>query len=129
MRRDQLGETINTLMDQIERMPSKALSERLRAREEARDKVSADLAGLEAKRVSSDSRMVKRNHAHLVEVLKAKTWDVGAVNAALKAMLTRVVVDSTRGELVLSWKHNGETRLPYVFEHVTRSAAVEFAAQ
>lgn len=89
--------------------------------------VSAELAQLEAKRISSDSRSVKRNYAALTEALK--TWDMGAVNVAPRSLLTRVVVDNARGELVLTWKHNGETRLVYAVERDTRDAAVEFAAQ
>jgi DNA invertase Pin-like site-specific DNA recombinase len=110
---DQLHQTVGVLIDQIERSPSAALTKRLREREESRDKLIAELAQLEAKRAVSDKRSVARNHAALVAALRAKAWNPGAVNAALKGLLTRVVVDNVRGELVLSWRHNGETRIQY----------------
>ena len=116
-----LDVTVSTLIDQIERSPSAALTKRLADREATRETLKAELVQLEAKRAVSDKRSVARNHAVLVAALKAKKMDVGAVNAALKSLLTKVVVDSSRLELVMFWRHNGETRWPYAFDE-TRAA-------
>lgn len=106
---------------------NKKLAERLAAYESDLDKVNANLAALTAKAGESDSRVLKRRADMLKAALHSKTLDVEKVNLILREMLTQVVVDYVRDELVMTWKHDGVTRLNIItaeteFKNFTRKA-------
>ena len=108
-----LTETIERLVDQIERAPSAALSKRLAAHEEALERQRRELDAMYGRLADADSKLVQRRTERYRAAMLAKPLDVGAANAALREMVARVVVDYDRGSLVMHWKHDGQTEIPY----------------
>lgn len=126
VRCDNLQHTVNELIDSIERHSSEALSKRLEQRQAALAEAQALLAGLEQKQAVANKRAVARNYDAFVSATKAKSWDTAAVNTALKSLVSRIVVDTKRGVLIVSWLHNGDTTYPYRIEEPKRIASEEF---
>ena len=91
--------------------PSAALSKRLAQMEARLVSATAQLAELEGKAAESDSRVLKRRAAQLKEALQAESLDRAAINVALRTLLSKVVVEYETAELVLHWRHDGETRI------------------
>jgi DNA invertase Pin-like site-specific DNA recombinase len=104
---------IEHVVDAIADRPSPALSARLAALEAEADKVRANLAQLQQHALETDSLLVKRRAERLRAALSAVPLDAGRANAALRECLKSVVVDHENGELVLSWRHDGSTRIRY----------------
>jgi DNA invertase Pin-like site-specific DNA recombinase len=108
-----LAHAIDLLVGEIERGPSKALSARLKAREEQFARLSDEYAALEKQAAESDSKLFKRRVQRYRAAMTAKPFDVGAANVALREMVSKVVVDYDSGDLVLFWRHDGESRIRY----------------
>ena len=51
--------------------------------------------------------------AELAACSKAVPIDVARINAALRGLLTQVVVDYANTSLIFHWKHGGTSKLPY----------------
>jgi DNA invertase Pin-like site-specific DNA recombinase len=109
-------DSIETLLDQIERKPSLALRKRLDAHEAAGDRIRKNLADLQARAVETDSLLVRRRAARLKAALLTVPLNIGAANTALRETLTRVTVDYGARMLRLEWRHDGVTDIPYGFE-------------
>jgi DNA invertase Pin-like site-specific DNA recombinase len=80
------------------------LAEQKREVEELRQRI-ADTAG----------PVVQRRLAELLALLEAHPLDRTRANAALRAVVSRIVVDQRRGVLVLEWKHGGESEVLFAF--------------
>jgi len=116
---------IYNLVNSIARRPSAALSKRLAEYEARLERVTAELADLQRQAGESDSRVLKQRAANLKAALSADTLNRAAINVALRTMLTKVVVEYATAELVLFWKHDGQTRLDTSDKRI---AAKEWAA-
>ncbi len=106
---------------------SKALLRQLAAQEAALERAKAAVADLERQAAETDTLLLKRRHERLTDVLSAEPFDPGKANAALRECLKSVLVNHETGELVLSWRHDGETVLRYdysaEFEDFTKAGA------
>lgn len=114
----------SNLVDAIARSGgSDALLARLRELEEAEQDARARLdAAQEQFRVSFSPVLAARLRA-LEEAATAAPLDPARVNAALRSVLRRVVIDYPTGNLVFDWKHGGESRLMAMWPTPARAAA------
>lgn len=92
---------------------SKALITRLKAHEAQREQVAADLAALERQAAESETKTLKRKRDRYRAAMTAKPFDILAANLALREMVSRVTVDYDRQELVMHWRHDGESCIVY----------------
>jgi hypothetical protein len=115
----QLGEQIETLVDNIERSPSPALSKRLASREAEADAVRGQLKALEARATDSESRIVKHRAGRLADALTAfgegqETAELlAAANSALRECMDSIVIEYQTGQLRLQWRHGAGSALLY----------------
>jgi DNA invertase Pin-like site-specific DNA recombinase len=108
-----LDDVIQSLTDSIEKNPSKALMERLKAREAARDRAWETVAELTKRAAESETRTLRRRKLAYRTAMTAKPFDAGAANLALREMVSKIVVDHTRQALQMHWRHDGVTEIVY----------------
>lgn len=89
---------------------SKALLERLSLLESERDKLERELEETEAMITESLTNRVQHTVKDLREMSKAGA-DVSKINATMRQLFTKVVVDFGAGDLFLYWRHAGEEAL------------------
>jgi DNA invertase Pin-like site-specific DNA recombinase len=79
--------------------------------EAARDALKAEVEALRGRSAASQTNVLKARVARMVDALKGYKpadplgYEAHVVNAALFECFSRVVIDYTRGELVLHWRH------------------------
>jgi hypothetical protein len=115
---DVLEDSIGNLVEVLERRPSEALSERLALLEAERSHALRERDELLAKVALSTGPILDRRLAALEAALGAVPLDRAKANVALRAVLLSVTVDYTSGQLVLAWKHGGESRVLYAFPRI-----------
>ena len=108
-----IDEAIEELVEAIEQSSSPTLLKRLKAREEMRERAQATLKELEQRAVQSDTKLVKLRTARYRAAMQAQPFDVAAANAALREMVSKVVINYKRQTLQLHWRHDGETEVDY----------------
>lgn len=81
-------------------------------------KAEDDLREAEAKADQTSGPMVETRIKRLGEALSRE--DVAGVNAALRTLVEKVVVDYRSGELVFHWRHGPETRTLYMMPKGSR---------
>lgn len=112
---------LGVLEDELERLldvlqqggHSDAVTRRLRALEDQRDALKAELSALLERASQEESKLVNLKASRLAEALEAEPVDRQTANAALRQCLERVVVDYRSGFLELHWNHGGVSSLFY----------------
>jgi DNA invertase Pin-like site-specific DNA recombinase len=112
---DELDSAIANVVKALERRPSAALSDRLAVLERERAATHEHRDVLLARAALTSGAILERRLAVLGSALHSSPLDRSKVNVAMRAVLAAVVVDYRHGELVLRWKHGGESRLVYAF--------------
>jgi DNA invertase Pin-like site-specific DNA recombinase len=123
---DGLQEVIESLVCAIEHSPSQALSKQLAKREAELTAVQAQLKALEERAADSESRVVKHRAKRLSDALKrlrTHPTEIAAANAALREAVDSVVVDYSRGQLLLNWRHGVTSSLLYAWPEKPRPRA------
>jgi hypothetical protein len=102
-----VGDEIDNIVAAIEEVGhSPALLARLREQEAARDEVQRTLADLEDRIADSLTNRVQETLGRLVDATEAKQdHDVPMINATLRQLFDRVIVDYPQGCLQFHWKH------------------------
>lgn len=106
-------EAIEELLLAIEQGHSPALLSRLKAREEGRDRAQATLNELQGRASQADTKLLKLRTARYRDAMLTQPLDVAKANAALRELVSRVVVDHESRVLRVHWRHDGETDIDY----------------
>jgi DNA invertase Pin-like site-specific DNA recombinase len=108
---DELG----NLLDALARDPSPAIRERIRETEDSLDQMRAEARELGERAALSAGPMVAVRLERLRGALSAEPMDARAVNVALKACASKVIVDWQTGYLSVRWVHGGETSVMFAW--------------
>ncbi len=112
---DGLEDAIGNVLDALAKGPSAALSARLHDYEQAlatEQQRRDDLLNMLA--TASGPRLAKRLE-ELEAALTADPMDRAQANAAMRALLSGVVVDYTAGLLQFNWKHGGQSEARFAW--------------
>lgn len=121
---DATEDSLEGLLDLATRHPSPTIGSRIRALEAQLVSLRADLSALADRRDMADHGLVAARVGTLQDAMGAGeaepgTLDIPRVNAALRALFARVIVDDHEGVLKLQWRQGGETRLRFRFPAMT----------
>jgi DNA invertase Pin-like site-specific DNA recombinase len=108
-----IDEAVEELLQAIEQGHSQLLLDRLKAREAMRERAAATLAELEQRAAKADTKLLKLRTARYRETMTAEPLDIPKANAALRELVSRVVVDYEQGVLRVTWRHDGVTDIDY----------------
>ena len=114
---------LQTVLDMLARGPSPVIRERGRQLEDELDRLKATAADLSTRAAVSSGLMVVARLDKLRAALTAETADIRAVNVALRACASKVVVDFRTGYLVVHWVHGGTTEIMFAFAASERAEA------
>lgn len=104
---DRNAEELEGLVEAYVSSRSPAIQERLRKAEADRETLEAAHRELSERMESVQGPLLRKRLADLWEALGTKPLDIGKANLALRAMLSKVVVDYRSGTLDFEWKHGG----------------------
>ncbi|THK37506.1 recombinase family protein [Ensifer sp. MPMI2T] len=114
--RDVIHDEIERLVEAVARAGhSKALLSRLRKMEHERDEIAKKLEEIEGLIADSLTNRVQNTVKELVARTQDEERDVAKINATMRQLFSKVVVDYRDGQLWFHWKHaEGEqTRIVY----------------
>jgi len=104
------------LLELLDRAPSLALSARIQAAEASLAALQSALSAIEQARAVADHGLVHSRLEGLAgafEVGAGEPLDFGKINAALRLLFSRVVVDYRTGWLEFEWRQGGATSVIY----------------
>ena len=104
---------LRDLADALEASPSKAGARRLASLERELETMRAAMTELEERRRLTDHGLVRARAERLYDALADQGAGFEPINAAMRAVFSRVVVDFQRKQLVFEWKQGGTTPLFY----------------
>jgi hypothetical protein len=104
---------VEALMNELTRGASAAVSERLRATEAAIAEMRGEALALQTQIEANTSTLVDARMDRLRRVLADEAADLGAINAALRACVSAVVVDGRSGVMTFRWLHGAETQVMF----------------
>ena len=110
---DATEDVMQNLIEAISASPSAALSHRLRDVEAFLEECRQARDILLEKIGASASAVVNKRLEALGEALSAESIDRPKANAALRLLISSIVVDYETGDLRLHWKHGGESAVIY----------------
>lgn len=110
---DQLSLTHDVMGDEIERVVqaiaqaghSPALLNRLRATEAERDRIANELSSVATRMADTITNRIANTGTVLVDAVGEQPHDIPKVNAVLRQLFGKVVVDYRSGSLVFHWNH------------------------
>lgn len=109
-----LGDEIDRIVEAIQITGhSDALIRKLRELERLQNEVSAEREKLIEQRLVTQGRIVAHKLNDMRKALTAQPFDLRAANAAMRAVLERIVIDHFRGVLVFHWRHGGTSEAQY----------------
>lgn len=109
-----LGDEIDRIVEAIQITGhSDALIRKLRELERLQNEVSAEREKLIEQRLVTQGRIVAHKLNDMQKALTAQPFDLRAANAAMRAVLDRIVIDHFRGVLVFHWRHGGTSEAQY----------------
>jgi len=108
-------EQIENLVDAIATRPSPALTARLHDLESDAEGMEKLRGTLQDRQATASGPFLHRKLADLSAALDAEPLDRTKINALLRQVFSRVVVDHRRGKLVFAWRQGGETELVYAW--------------
>ncbi|WP_157163620.1 recombinase family protein [Mesorhizobium australicum] len=108
-----VGDEIELLVGAITKLgeqSSRALLDKLRQNEAAREGIQRTIADLERRIADTLTNRVQVTAAQFVDAAEAEQRDIALINATLRQLFTNVEVDWLSGRLRFHWKHApGET--------------------
>lgn len=108
-----LEEEVENLTSEIALRPTISLREALAHRDEALRNARAEHGRILEEIRIARGPLVQHRVADLAEALHRKTLDYPEVNARMRQVFSEVVIDFEAEELVLKWRHGGESRVEY----------------
>ncbi|MDW9931993.1 recombinase family protein [Sinorhizobium meliloti] len=106
---DVIGEEVERLVGAIaEAGHSRALLDRLRDMENERDRIARQLADIEIRVADTLTNRIRKTTTELVDATEAEEADVPRINATMRQLFERVIVDWRDGRLFFHWKHAPE---------------------
>lgn len=96
-------------------MMSPAVRQRLADLEHLRDETRQARDDLLDRILDASDAVVTKRLEGLERALTAVPLDRGRANAALRTLVTAIVVDYFSGELTFRWKHGGESSLRFAW--------------
>jgi hypothetical protein len=106
-------EQIENLIDAIAAgNSSPLLKQRLALLESARDAQKVEQNTLGEKISAASSPLIERRLTNFEELVVAST-DKAAINAAMRQLFSKIIVDHTSGTLRLEWLHGGESSIVF----------------
>lgn len=109
-----LGDEIDRIVEAIQITGhSEALIRKLRELERLQREVSAEREKLVEQRLVTQGRIVAHKLNDMGKALAAEPFDIRAANAAMRAVLDKIVIDHFRGVLVFHWRHGGTSEAQY----------------
>lgn len=112
---DVIQEQAANLTDALSQGPSLALSKRLRELEITLSELETSKVGLCEKIATGSSPVLAQRLKALEVALTVDPLDRPLANAALRSVLSSVVVDFPNGNLVFNWKHGGTSSITYAW--------------
>lgn len=113
---DALDDAIGNLVSAVEGgMMSPAVRQRLADLEHLRDETRQARDDLLDRILDASDAVVTKRLEGLERALTAVPLDRGRANAALRTLVTAIVVDYFSGELTFRWKHGGESSLRFAW--------------
>ncbi|MEX0735735.1 MAG: recombinase family protein [Steroidobacteraceae bacterium] len=110
---DVMADKVAELLEQLERSPSDALAGRLAELEAAAKVANAARDAAAANIANAESKVLKLKTVALSEAIHTKPLDRARVNAALRELLERVVIDYRSGHLEFHWRAGGTSSIMY----------------
>jgi uncharacterized protein (UPF0335 family) len=95
--------------------PMRSVLERLEALEQERDEFRERIADLEGAAIHTNYAAVAYRADNLRRLLKDSPTDTARINAGLRSLFDRVVVDYTTGQLRFVWKSGQESSLMFAW--------------
>lgn len=109
-----LGDEIDRIVEAIQITGhSEALIRKLRELERLQREVSAEREKLVEQRLVTQGRIVAHKLNDMGKALAAEPFNIRAANAAMRAVLEKIVIDHFRGVLVFHWRHGGTSEAQY----------------
>lgn len=115
---DAAEQELAELIARFERLPSHALSVRLRAVNATLASYRADMDELDHRRTLADHGLVAFRVGELADLLEPEDGERGSVaqvNACLRTLFTGVTIDYRSGQLRFQWRQGGETPITYAW--------------
>lgn len=106
---DHIGELLNSQMHRA----SPIVARRIRELEAHRDEAEKELDGLRARSVATSGLLVQSKIRDLIAALDTVPLNRTLVNTLLRQTFERIDVDIDNGTLLFTWRHGGESELPY----------------
>lgn len=108
----EMGDQIETLTDAYVSSRSPAIQEKLRKAEAKRETLEEAHRALTERVESVQGPLLRKRLDRVLQALGAVPLDIEEANLALRAVLSKVVVDYRSGCLGLEWKHGGQSSGP-----------------
>lgn len=113
---DVMGDEIERIVQAIaEAGHSPALLDRLRAAEAERDRMGKELSAVEARMADTLTNRIANTSTTLLDAMGEQPHDIPKVNAVLRQLFGKVVVDYWSGSLVFHWKHAPDAATSIVY--------------
>lgn len=114
--RDAVNEQIGRVVEAIEEAGhSAALIRRLSTLEKERDNVIDELDKVEQQITDTLTNRTQETLGELVKAMQEEVADPGRINATMRQLFSKVIVDYHRGELLFQWKHTEGEKTPVTF--------------
>jgi DNA invertase Pin-like site-specific DNA recombinase len=108
---DELARTVRLAAEH----PMRSVLERLEALEQDREELKGRISDLEESAIHTDYAAVSYRADNLRKLLKDSPTDTARINAGLRSLFDRVVVDYTTGLLRFVWKSGQESTLMFAW--------------
>jgi DNA invertase Pin-like site-specific DNA recombinase len=112
---DGMQEALGNLLDALAAGPSPAISERVRETESALEELRRHLDQLWRRKAAVQGPLLERKLSDLDTALRAPAVDRAMVNALLRQVFSAAIIDYRSGQLVLAWRHGGESSVIFAW--------------
>lgn len=114
-----LQDGLDYLLDSIQDgQSSKAIMDRVRAEEPKLAELQDRYQELLDQKIQAQNPLVMKRLEDLRAALKADPLDRGAANRLLRQVATAVTVSWHDGEMIIKWRHGGETPLQFAWPNI-----------
>ncbi|WP_082460428.1 recombinase family protein [Pseudomonas mediterranea] len=104
---------IDNLLTDLATAPSRIISQRVRELEVSMDQTQARRDELLDELLAASGPVLMKRLRELEAALEVNPRDTARANAALRLVISSVVIDYDRGQLDFTWKHGGESSIVY----------------
>lgn len=106
-------DAIESTLQAIEQKPLKSLLKRLEELEISRDQIKEEALQLADRIASASNKVMDKRAGDVLTVLKERPLDIPRVNAGLRLLFDRIVVNWKTGSLECHWKHGGVSEITF----------------